>query len=393
MIKVLVADDEVTIRKGLKKLLLSFNLNLDVNNEASDGELALDIAKKFKPDIMLVDINMPFLNGLEFLEQIKQNLPYTIAIVISGYDEFEYARKALQLGVFDYLLKPINRKKLYEILVKAIDDYKNKVQEKKYMKLLKNDIIKDKNFLEERLFRFCLDKDLNRSFIKNKLSLLKIENPIPITIFIIDDKCRILLGHMDFIKGHVFYKNDLLVIIIKSATDIDETKENIVKTCYRYMGREVVYSFGISPEGFYSLYDTFQNLIKIHKEKRPEGITVRAIEYIRKNYDNPHLSLQSLSEKFHVSPSYLTRMLREELGLSFIEYLTEHRLKKAIDLLESSGKDALIGDIAEKVGYSSQHYFSRIFKNKTGFTPKQYKNIKQNESKNCKKMQKCSRDI
>lgn len=392
MIKVLIADDEVTIRKGLKKLLLSFDLDLVVNNDSSDGELAIDIAKKFKPDIMLVDINMPFLNGLDFLEQIKEYLPYTVTIIISGYDEFEYARRALQLGVFDYLLKPINRKKLYEIMSNAIDEYKHKMQERKYFKLLKNDIIEDRSFLEERILRLCLDKKLDKTFIEDKLKLLDMKRTSPLVIYIIDDESRILLEHMDFIRGHAFYKDDLLVIISNLDKNVEEIKKKIVKNCNRYIGRETVISSKVSEKGIYSLYDTFKYLQKIHNDKRPDAIIIRAIEYIRKNYDDSQLSLQSLSERFHVSSSYLTRMLRQELGLSFIEYLTELRLNKAISLLESSSEDVLICDIAEKIGYSSQHYFSRIFKNKTGFTPKQYKDKKLKKSRKCTKVQKYSKD-
>lgn len=120
MYKVLIADDEDIICRGLAGMV-SEHPKLQVVALAEDGEIALEKAMETQPDLMLVDINMPFLNGLEFIEKIQESLPDVVIIVVTGYDDFEFVRKALQLGVADYLLKPIMEEPFFEVLDKAVE--------------------------------------------------------------------------------------------------------------------------------------------------------------------------------------------------------------------------------------------------------------------------------
>lgn len=106
MYKALIADDEEIIRSGLSRLLAR-DPDFEVAALAEDGEQALELAAERLPDLLLVDINMPFLNGLEFIERLEGVLRGAVIIVITGYDDFSYAQQALRLGVFDYLLKPV----------------------------------------------------------------------------------------------------------------------------------------------------------------------------------------------------------------------------------------------------------------------------------------------
>lgn len=123
MYRLLIADDEKTIRDGLKKLIQSFDLNLEIIGLAKDGKEALDLITKYEPEIILLDINMPYVNGLEVVREIKELTPLSKIIIISGYDDFEYAQQALEMGVFNYLLKPIDYRKFKEVLEKAMLSY------------------------------------------------------------------------------------------------------------------------------------------------------------------------------------------------------------------------------------------------------------------------------
>jgi two-component system response regulator YesN len=102
--KLLIADDEAKIRRGLRNVLDWNELNIIVVGEAEDGEIALEKTEKLKPDLILLDICMPFLNGLELIRKIKETEHNCIIIIITGHDEFEYMHEALKLKVFDYLL-------------------------------------------------------------------------------------------------------------------------------------------------------------------------------------------------------------------------------------------------------------------------------------------------
>lgn len=377
MLKVLIADDEEAIRKGLKKIITSANIGLNVIGEASDGEIALEMAEKLKPDIMLIDINMPFLNGLDFLDKVNKLIPDAITIIISGYDEFEYARKALQLGVFDYILKPVNRKKLIDTLLRAIDAYNKKMKEKEYKKLTQIEFKENKTYIQENFLKKCIENDFEEKYLIKNMDLLEIDNDENMWLFIINDRDEILKKNID-IKCYSFYKDEYLILIIKNGfLDIEEIKKNLTETYVRLSGNEMIYSYSILEKGILSLNNAYRNLLKEHiKKGQNTGNISRIINYIKDNYSDPNLSLQRVADEFHVSPSYLSRIINQKIGISFIEYLTEIRLNKAIELLNTDNDDVYIYEIAKSVGYNSQHYFSRIFKSKTGFSPLEYKNKK-----------------
>lgn len=121
MIKVFLVEDEVVMRNGIKKNIPWEKEGFEFVGEASDGELAYPMIKNKKPDILITDIRMPFMDGLELSRLVKQEMPQTKIIILSGYSEFDYAKTAINIGVTEYLLKPISSAKLLES-VKRVGD-------------------------------------------------------------------------------------------------------------------------------------------------------------------------------------------------------------------------------------------------------------------------------
>lgn len=116
MIKVFLVEDEVIMRNGIKRNIPWEREGFTFVGDASDGELAWPLIKKTQPDILITDIRMPFMNGLELSELVRKEMPDTKIIILSGYSEFDYAKQAITLGVTDYLLKPITSEKLMEVV-------------------------------------------------------------------------------------------------------------------------------------------------------------------------------------------------------------------------------------------------------------------------------------
>ena len=116
MYRLLIADDEESIREGVADFVRQNCPEWDVAALARDGREALALAREILPDAVLTDITMPHMNGLEFLESLSDLLPEAKLLVLSGYDQFEYAVQALRLGVSDYLLKPLDTAKLVSAL-------------------------------------------------------------------------------------------------------------------------------------------------------------------------------------------------------------------------------------------------------------------------------------
>lgn len=123
MYNVVICDDELTIRNGLKNLIETVGKNLKVAGTASNGFEACKVIKENQPEVVLMDINMPGLNGLDVIQEVSVALPFTKFIIISGYDEFQYAQKAIQLKAYDYLLKPIDKKNLFVVIENACNAF------------------------------------------------------------------------------------------------------------------------------------------------------------------------------------------------------------------------------------------------------------------------------
>ncbi|WP_440321316.1 response regulator transcription factor [Laedolimicola sp.] len=116
MYSVFLADDEIWIVMGLKKLIEKSGEPFRVVGEANNGVTALEEIRRLRPDVVISDIRMPGLDGLKLLEELNLQTPGTKLVFVSGYAEFEYARKALQMGAVDYLLKPVEQEQLTEVL-------------------------------------------------------------------------------------------------------------------------------------------------------------------------------------------------------------------------------------------------------------------------------------
>ena len=121
LLSVLIADDEYWIRESLRTALDWPAYAMSVLEPACDGEEALTALKSRHVDILITDINMPYLSGVELIRQAQSVSPQTAILVLSGYSDYEYVRQALLAGALDYLLKPISKASLLEALDKAIE--------------------------------------------------------------------------------------------------------------------------------------------------------------------------------------------------------------------------------------------------------------------------------
>ncbi|SJZ35096.1 response regulator transcription factor [Anaerorhabdus furcosa] len=148
MYKVLIVEDEALIRKGLIYSINWADFDCNVVSEAENGLEGIEKIKEHHPDIVLVDINMPILNGFEMIKQTSEEFNYS-AIVVSGYNEFDYAKQAIRFGVSEYLLKPVDHQELKNALIRAIEQIEMR---KSYLyQISKKDEITESNVLDDSL--------------------------------------------------------------------------------------------------------------------------------------------------------------------------------------------------------------------------------------------------
>lgn len=154
-IKVFLVEDEMVIRRGIKNSIDWEKEGYIFCGEASDGELAYPMIIKEKPDILITDIRMPFMDGLELCKLVKEELPNIKILILSGYDEFDYAKEAIRLGVTEYLLKPISSGKLLEALNGVSESIRREKEDKdlvrKYMEEMRENTEDEKQKFFEQM--------------------------------------------------------------------------------------------------------------------------------------------------------------------------------------------------------------------------------------------------
>ncbi|MCQ2981945.1 MAG: response regulator [Treponemataceae bacterium] len=174
MYSVFIVDDEVIVREGIRSKIDWDNLPFTFAGEASDGELALSMIQEIKPDILITDIKMPFMDGLELAKNVKKMQPWIRIIILSGHDEFDYAKKAISIGVEDYILKPFTSDDLLTSMNKIASSLDNQKKELSDIARLKNEIEASSDLLREKFLSDLILGSFNSSDAIEKASELSI---------------------------------------------------------------------------------------------------------------------------------------------------------------------------------------------------------------------------
>ncbi len=352
MYKLVVIDDEYIVLEGIKALISKMNLPFEVVGFAYDGIVALDVIKNMNPDIVITDIRIPAIDGLALIEQAKDFCPETIFVVISGYMEFEYARKAMGLGVKDFVDKPISAEKLKNLLVrmeKIIENskqeaFEERVKHRNYFRLeeaLKHGMTSIANGDNEGFHNASI-KAWNTLFnMYQDLKDLKRETFKVISVFsdILNDQ-----------RKNVHILEDFSYSEIEKLSDVENLKLYFKKatTC---IGQ----------------YIEADNTGASHR------VILKVLDYIKENY-NKDFGLTDLADAVEMNPAYLSSLFKEEVGMTYVKYLTELRIAQAKKLLLEGYK---VNEVSYMVGYNNYRHFGSIFKKYVGVTPNEYKKVKE----------------
>ena len=148
--KVFFVEDEIVTREGIRDNVDWKAHGFEFCGEAPDGEMALPLLQTIKPDVLITDIRMPFMDGLQLSQIVRDRMPATKIIILSGHDEFEYAQKAIKLGVSEYLLKPVSVQDLHNVLQKVASELEQERGEQQALQRLRDQVEENRAALRER---------------------------------------------------------------------------------------------------------------------------------------------------------------------------------------------------------------------------------------------------
>ncbi|HCT92277.1 MAG TPA: DNA-binding response regulator [Lachnospiraceae bacterium] len=527
---VLVVDDEEEIREGIIRKIDWEQHGFKIIGSAGNGNDALEIAESLQPDVVMTDIMMPFMDGLELGERIVRMNPDVKLLVFSGADEFDYAKRALRIRAVEYILKPIGAEELIATLVKIKRDLDEAYDSRRNLATLREHYIDSIPVIREQTIAALVEGRMDKEQLEKKsgiaqidldawgytVGLLEIEPGqrtatkklfpnhdealIPVTLKQIADEAL-----PAYAKVSTFYYGDMVgaVVCLYREEDIFRLIEGMNRVCqimqkvyrvkvtggigmvcgnalelrtarkeaqtalsYRvafgsgqtvYLGdvepqkisalqfsesgeelldairlgdedavraqvkgvfgrlqsqtpnnsqlevyfieikiafMRLLQAYGLVSGRLWEAIEGFHVVDSIHsledaerwlaekslavsraiREARSHSlsmITARAREYMLENYGDETLSVEKASNILHVSPNYFSTLFKKEIQVSFVAYLTEVRMKKAVEFLNTTDEKSYI--IAARVGYSDPNYFSHVFKKHFGVSPQRYR--------------------
>jgi len=149
--KAFFVEDEIVTREGIRDNVDWRANGFEFCGEAPDGEMALPLLQATQPDLLITDIKMPFMDGLELCKIVRERMPRVKIVILSGHDEFEYAQKAINLGVTEYLLKPVTAQDLQKVLHRIAAQIDRERREQEDLEKLKSQVEENRTVLRERL--------------------------------------------------------------------------------------------------------------------------------------------------------------------------------------------------------------------------------------------------
>jgi two-component system response regulator YesN len=378
LLKVLLVDDEKFILKRLAETIDWNSLGMEVVAQATDGNIALELYNKHRPDIIITDIYMPKMTGLELAQKVRRLSAECEFIILTAYPNFEYAKEAIDYFVASYQLKPIKNSVLIDLLVSL----KSKIEQKRTClrnaSNLSSPIAKTEQAFptlsEEQITAVInalktkdntsIQKSVNTFFTEFEISKAPIKhiiNEISALIYMIEKK----LVQSTVLMNSIFLRQLNPSKELSNMTEITDIKIWL-KTFFEQL---------LNSQTFYAYINS-----------RP--IVQRTILYIVQHYPE-RITTNTVSELFSVSSEHLTRLFKADVGKTFVKYLVEYRISIAIFLLKNTNYK--IYEISNLVGYPNVIYFNKIFKTITGAKPSHYQKSRETNymksSENSKKIE------
>ncbi len=359
MYKTLIVDDREIFLLELKRMhVWGENSGFEISGKANNGKQALDLLHQTSYDLVITDIRMPIIDGLQLLHEIKSENLCPCVILISEYSEFQYARQGIVFGAFDYLVKPAREKELIPLLKRA----------KKYLDSIppNNPVLIPSSDTEEENWSYPVSEER-------------------MLIHYFNEKDQALVSLFGTTLDHVYeaMKDNL----IKADLIIKKLYHNIITAVFheftwlsnfihiRYF-EEIDYIHegnADSIKSFYVRKITYLIQFMIKLDPPVHDNTLKEIITYILEHPESDLKLKVLAGKFFINNTYLSNTFFTKTGIHFNDYITIIKMSRAEYLFKYS--EQKIYEISYQLGYKDINYFSKQFKKIYGLSPTEYRNI------------------
>jgi two-component system response regulator YesN len=340
MAKVLIVEDEEIERIVLRKIIVENFHDIELVAEAVNGTDAIAIIDENAFDLVILDINIPGINGLDVCEALKTKYPDTGVVITTAYSKFEFAFRAIKIKVNDYLLKPVRPQKIIDCVNSIMNDRRNSAPapSDQYLEKLSMHIREYSYRDTVKCLRDTLVEIYERYTDLGTISSIvsRIANKIAET--------AMLMG---------------LDIETKHQYQIYYLKQRLAP----YDNRSDIYFKLLS-----MVNAIFDELLRSSKFNKNDFKFI--INYIERNIGQ-NITLNDVASQANISTYYLSKLFKREMGVNFVAYLADRRIELAKDMLQRT--EIPIMNIAMELSFNEPNYFSRVFKKKTGFTPSEYR--------------------
>ncbi|MFC0211699.1 response regulator [Paenibacillus chartarius] len=382
---ILIVDDENVIRQGVKRTLLQTVAACSVHLAASPEE-AVQVLRTEPIDVVLTDILMPGMTGLELMSISRKRHPNVKWVVISAHSEFAYAQEAVRLGARDYLLKPIGKERLVELVESLADELKRENAQTSEANLLRTNL----KYLREAVFqRWAKGLDTGTidlgTFLQQHPSFdlvmvrLESDQKVQLEHFIIENVLSELIDQSG--RGFVTSLDSHTLLGLVTLRE-GETAAGLSDTLRRHLLRYLKVPFQVL------LSEHMTDVQKVPDEVRRlerasagrvyecqersggDSVVEIALQYIRTRF-HEELSLEKVASVVFLNPVYFSQLFKQKTGQGFKEYVIQLRLERAKQLLLDPRLK--LADIAERIGYADMKHFTQVFRRKYGVTPTEYR--------------------
>ncbi|WP_408892061.1 response regulator [Paenibacillus taichungensis] len=373
MIKVLIVDDDQLVRKGLMLAMPWAAFDMKVVGEAGNGERALEFLSENHVDLLITDLAMPVMSGIELIRTARKQFPDLPIAVLTLHQDFEYIQEALRLGAIDYIAKVQLEKEHFDEVLGRIHDRIQADRKKGSKDDAASESDKDALFYERNE--------------RGRRSLNEANNEceeVGLTFVAEGDECVKEKLHSFRWVHDERYLHDLLQELRTLRLPVSRLMQLLygVTVDWNRTFKNIVCTEMTTPVHFASWQDVVEWMTKFRKEalvlsggqylrKEVSSSIMAAVKIVHDELQNP-LFASDVSKRVNLSRSYFNQCFKELVGYSFNEYLRKIRIDKARDYLTQTAKPIVW--IAEQTGYADEKYFSRMFREQVGMLPSEYRN-------------------